>query len=201
MLKPEALDALLKCFVSSKAISFENLLDPFWKIFRISSPVAMGIAKSQFFKRIIEKLNHSKPLVRLNLLRILRTVCDVHPNRATLVDRFGIYNIVLRLSKDDQAVLVREIAREILPTLAPALKPASSRASKGADSPKSAIAPKKKMRRTASESAASVAPVFNLAHMRSATRPIGVASRATRQRPSDASMQSEDSFSASSSPR
>ncbi|KAI0718192.1 kinase-like protein [Cerioporus squamosus] len=154
LMKPESLDALLRCFVQAKANSFENLLEPFLKIFRISNNVAIGVAKSQFFKRLIDKLSSSKAVVRLNLLRILRTVCDVHPNRAVLVERYGIYDIVAKLSKEDVAVLVRELAREIVPTLAPALKP-SARLSKGVDTPKSskAIAPKR-MRRHASESLA-----------------------------------------------
>ncbi|KAI0770584.1 kinase-like protein [Fomes fomentarius] len=154
LMKPESLDALLRCFVQAKANSFENLLDPFLKIFRISTSITIGVAKSQFFKRLIDKLGSSKAVVRLNLLRILRTVCDVHPNRAVLVERYGIYDIVAKLSQDDVAVLVRELAREIVPTLAPALKP-SARLSKGIDTPKSskAIAPKR-MRRHASESLA-----------------------------------------------
>jgi len=57
----------------------------------------------------------------LNLLRILRGVCDVHPNRGALVERYGLSGIVGRLSKDDGAVLVRELAREIGPLLKPAL--------------------------------------------------------------------------------
>ena len=200
LLKAHALDALLRCFVNSKANSFDGLLEPFLKICRLSNPITLGIAKSQFFKRIIEKLNHSKTLVRLNLLRILRTVCDIHPNRAMLVERFGIYDIVVKLSRDDQAVLVRELAREILPTLAPALKPASSRTSKGPDTPKTAIAPKKKIRRTASESAASVASLFPGGHIRSSTRNSGLLapSRTGRQTPSDASMQSDSSYAGTS---
>lgn len=153
LMKPEAVDALLNCFVTAKANSFENLLDPFLKICRISTGITIAIAKSQFFQRIIEKLGHSKPVVRLNLLRLLRMVCEVHPNRAILVERYGLYEMVERLSKDDGAVLVRELAREIMPTLAPALKPASTRSSATrTDSPKPSIAPKKtRVRRTASE--------------------------------------------------
>lgn len=152
LMKPEALEALLKCFVSAKANSFENLLDPFLKICRISTRITIGIAKSQFFKRVIDRLAHSKAVVRLNLLRILRTVCDVHPNRAMLVERYGLLEIVAKLSKEDGAVLVRELAREILPTLAPALKPTSKPSLKGPDTPRN-IAPKP--RRTASEASAS----------------------------------------------
>ncbi|KAH9952501.1 hypothetical protein BC827DRAFT_1159698 [Russula dissimulans] len=145
--KPKSLDALLKCFVSAKAGSFENLLDPFLKICRTSTPIAIGIAKAQFFRRVTEKLGNSKAVVKLNLLRILRTVCDVHPNRTLLVERYGIHETVASLRRDDGAVLVRELAREIEPSLAPALKPSL----KGIDTPKSAIAPKKRTRRTASD--------------------------------------------------
>ncbi|PSR80459.1 hypothetical protein PHLCEN_2v6716 [Hermanssonia centrifuga] len=158
----------------------------------MSSPVTVGIAKSQFFNRIIDKLtNSTKAVVRLNLLRILRTVCDVHPNRAMLVERFGIYDIVRRLSKHDGAVLVRELAREIMPTLAPALKPLSSRAGKGPDTPKSAIAPKKKMRRAASESAAAVVPTFTGSQVRQTLRNAtgGSGSRLPRQSHSEAPQQ------------
>ena len=117
--------------------------------------ITIGVAKSQFFRRVIEKLDNSKAVVKLNLLRILRTVCDVHPNRAILVERYGIYELVVRLKQNDGAVLVRELAREIEPTLAPALKPLRTKISlKGLDSPKSVIAPKKRVRRTASEASA-----------------------------------------------
>ncbi|KAI0049407.1 hypothetical protein FA95DRAFT_872344 [Auriscalpium vulgare] len=159
LVKPQSIDALLKCFVSAKAGSFENLLDPFLKICRISTAITISVAKAQFFRRVIEKLGNSKAVVKLNLLRILRTVCDVHPNRAILVERYGIYELVVKLKKEDGAVLVRELAKEIEPTLAPALKPALTKSNlKGLDTPKSSIAPKKRMRRTASDTSGMLTP-------------------------------------------
>ncbi|KAI0292680.1 hypothetical protein B0F90DRAFT_1920254 [Multifurca ochricompacta] len=164
--KPKSLDALLKCFVSAKAGSFENLLDPLLKICRTSTTIAIGIAKAQFFRRITEKLGNSKAVVKLNLLRILRTVCDVHPNRILLVERYGIYETVASLRRNDGAVLVRELAREIEPSLAPVLKPSSVVKGIGIvdhhhhqhhqhhhhHTPKSAIAPKRqRARRAASD--------------------------------------------------
>jgi hypothetical protein len=128
LLKQESIDSLLKCFVSCKANSFENLLDPLLKIIRLSTPVTIGLTKSSaFFRRMIDRLGqNSKSVVRLNLLRILRTVCDVHPNRAMLVQKYGLLGVVEKLSTEggDGAVLVRELAREIIPTLKPASKPA-----------------------------------------------------------------------------
>ena len=167
LLKSEGLDALMRCFVTAKANSFESLLDPFLKISRISNDITIGIAKSQFLNRIVEKLSHTKPLVRLNLLRLVRTLCEVHPNRAVLVERYGLYDIVLKLSQEDGAVLVRELAREILPSIAPAIRPLSSRVSKGAEIPSRSTTPNrgptpsrtiapKRVRRTASDTSASL---------------------------------------------
>ena len=64
--KPKSLDVLLKCFVSAKAVSFENPLDPFLKICRHSTAIAIGIANAQFFRRIKEKLSNGKAVVKLN---------------------------------------------------------------------------------------------------------------------------------------
>ncbi|KDR82414.1 hypothetical protein GALMADRAFT_220413 [Galerina marginata CBS 339.88] len=165
LLKPDAIDSLLKCFVSSKANSFENLLDPFLKIIRLSTPVTIAITKSSaFFKRIIDRLGqNSRAVVRLNLLRILRSVCEVHPNRAMLVERYGLLGVVEKLSRGggDGAVLVRELAREIVPALKPVLKPAAGRtkppgtgsvdlSSSQSQKGNSGIAPKR-LRRAASE--------------------------------------------------
>jgi len=154
LMKPKALSALLLCFVNAKAVSFENLLDPFLKMLRLSSTVATGLTKSSaFFKRLVDRLEHStKAVIRLNLLRILRTVIEVHPNRVMLVEKYGLLNVVEGLSKGGGAgaVLVRELARDILPSLKPVLRPLGSESA----SPRSAIAPKKMMRRSASEATA-----------------------------------------------
>lgn len=145
LIQPESSQSILKAFITAKANSFENFLDPFLKICRMSSAVTIRIAKAEFFRRIIDRLTHSKALVRLNLLRILRTACDVHPDRASLVAHYGLYEIVEKLSRLDGAVLVRELAREIIPVVAP------PQGLKAAGTPKSAIAPKRRVRRTSSD--------------------------------------------------
>jgi hypothetical protein len=89
------------------------------KIVRFSTNIAVGLAKPGFFQRLTDRLTHQKAVVRLNLLKLLRAICDVHPDRASLVERFGLYNVVERLSRTDGAVLVRELAREIVPILLP----------------------------------------------------------------------------------
>ena len=131
----DSIDTLTKCFVNSKANSFENVLDPLLKMIRLSTPITLAISKSPaFFRRIVDRLQvgqggKTKAVVRLNLLRILRAVCDVHPNKAVLVEKYGLLGVVERLSRDGGeggAVLVRELARELVPALKPALRPSSS---------------------------------------------------------------------------
>ncbi|KAH7337093.1 hypothetical protein B0J17DRAFT_718990 [Rhizoctonia solani] len=164
LIQADSLEAMLNCFTNAKANSFEGLLDPFLKICRLSQNITLGIAsKSQFFRRLTDRLGHGKPVTRLNLLRILRAVLDVHPDRTGLVRRYGLLEIVERLSKNDGAVLVRELAREILPLLQTpepplALNRSMSRTGDGNVSSHIAprqpgVAPRRRgvMRRTASE--------------------------------------------------
>jgi len=159
----DALDKLLNCFVNAKANSFENLLDPFLKICRLSSSLVMAIAtSSHFFRKLVDRLSHSKAVVRLNLLRILRAVCDVTPDRAALVERYGLYDIVHKLSQRDGAVLVRELARDIIPVLLTGPSDMANMSSNPplyAASTKGPIAPRKRAaRRTASETSVSIGP-------------------------------------------
>lgn len=157
LIKESELDAIVRCFVAAKTNSFENLLDPFLKICRLSKPVALGVARSQFFQRLIDRLGHSKAVVRLNLLRLLKTVCDVHPNRSALVEKYGLYDIVEKFSRQDNAVLVRELAREIMPSLAPVLKPIPNRNPRvGELAPKLGLTPRRRPRRAASDASTTV---------------------------------------------
>ncbi|KAH7097083.1 hypothetical protein BKA62DRAFT_818558 [Auriculariales sp. MPI-PUGE-AT-0066] len=156
--EPASRQALLKCFTSATANSFENILEPLLKMIRLSTSVALGLAQEAFFRRLVDRVSQArgKAVVRLNLLRILRAVCDVHPERNGLIEQFGLLALVERLCRQDSAVLVRELAREILPTLSrapsPTKQPSAQLPSPILLSPKAILAPKKRsVRRAASE--------------------------------------------------
>lgn len=150
-------ESIIDCFVTSKANSFENLLDPILKMCRLSKLITLGIAKPRFLVRLIDRLGHSKAVVRLNLLRLLKAICDVHPNRTALVEKYGLYEIVEKLSNQDGAVLVKELAREIMPSLAPVLRPATYRTAgrNGELTPKQGLTPRIRPRRVASDMSSS----------------------------------------------
>jgi hypothetical protein len=106
------------CFnnVEASPDAFENFLDPLQKLLRLSPPVASTLANPDLFLRTAQKLNTKKAVVRLNLLRIIRSICDASEDQggASLVRKFGLYEAVERLAESDQAILVREMASDLI---------------------------------------------------------------------------------------
>ncbi|KAF2742016.1 hypothetical protein M011DRAFT_482072 [Sporormia fimetaria CBS 119925] len=95
--------------------SFENMLEPLQKIVRLSLPIAASLAVRETFTHTAQKLSSSRDAVtRLNLLRILRTICDATDDECTLIKSFNVYDTILHLSKDDPAILVRQVAEELV---------------------------------------------------------------------------------------
>lgn len=72
------------------------------------------MGQPQFFARILTKLSHNKAVVRLNLLRILRTICDASEQKEALIRMYGMYQTIQRLAEKDGAVLVRNLAGELI---------------------------------------------------------------------------------------
>lgn len=105
---------IIKCFTTSKANAFENLLEPLQKLLRLSPPVALSLAHPDLFYRILRKLTSNKAVVRLNLLRIVRSICDASDEQGALISRYGLEDTVQRLAENDGAVLVRNMASELI---------------------------------------------------------------------------------------
>ncbi|CAD6910950.1 unnamed protein product [Tilletia controversa] len=151
LLQPESSEALLQLFSSAKTNAFENLLEAFYKIMRLSEGVTLAIGKSPgFFNRLIERLSQINAVARVSLLRIAKLVCDVHPDRdrQSLIERHGLYEIVNELSRTDPAVLVRKLAVEVLEQRY--MQPSRD----------SVQAPAKVVRRTASETNVAAASII-----------------------------------------
>ncbi|KAF2662178.1 hypothetical protein K491DRAFT_585543 [Lophiostoma macrostomum CBS 122681] len=94
--------------------TFEQMLDPLQKVVRLSPPIAASLADPEIFTRTVQKLAHKDPVARVNLLRILRTICDAREEDCTLIKRFGVYDTILHLKNHDPAILVRQMAEDIV---------------------------------------------------------------------------------------
>ncbi|KAF2490767.1 hypothetical protein BU16DRAFT_469385 [Lophium mytilinum] len=94
--------------------SFESMLEPLQKLTRLSPLIAASLAVPEIFTRTVQKLGHKDAVARLNLLRILRTICDATDEACGLIKRFGVYNTVCHLAEKDPAILVRQMAEELV---------------------------------------------------------------------------------------
>jgi hypothetical protein len=107
--------AIVQCFNAPKANAFDyNLLEPLQKLLRLSSPVAGSLARTDLFTGILQKLNHKKAVVRLNLLRIVRSICDASGEDADNIKNHVLFEAIQRLAESDSAVLVRNMASELV---------------------------------------------------------------------------------------
>lgn len=108
--------AIITAYTSSGASrsTFENMLEPLQKLVRLSPPIAASLAVPEIFSRTEQKLNHKDAVTRLNLLRILRTICDAKEEGCWLIRAFGCYERITWLMEQDPAVLVRQMAEELV---------------------------------------------------------------------------------------
>ncbi|KAI5296249.1 hypothetical protein KEM55_005880, partial [Ascosphaera atra] len=110
---PSFSDCIARCVTVSKANAFENLLEPLQKLLRLSPAIAETLARPDMFARIGQKLHHTKPAVRVNLLRILSTICESTGEGGALLTKYGILDAIRELQNDPR-VLVRELAGKLL---------------------------------------------------------------------------------------
>ncbi|CAG8436424.1 2710_t:CDS:2 [Ambispora gerdemannii] len=115
LLEPQNIERIIQAFVTAKANSFENILGPLHLITRLSPKTAYALAKPTFFKRLLQRLHHKKPIVRLNMLKILKSLCDAYP---TVIEQYeSLFDHISQMFNEDPSMLVRELAKEIITIL------------------------------------------------------------------------------------
>jgi hypothetical protein len=116
--------AIVGCFNTNKLNAFDsNLLEPLLKLLRLSPTIAASLAKPEMFAGITQRLGHKKAVVRLNLLRLVRTIMDACDSGLGSGDGTRTLNSsqvrslmesIQKLAETDSAVLVRNLASELV---------------------------------------------------------------------------------------
>ncbi|OIW23703.1 hypothetical protein CONLIGDRAFT_140671 [Coniochaeta ligniaria NRRL 30616] len=116
--------AITACFASTKVNAFDlNLVEPLLKVLRLSPAVAASLAKADMYAGIAQKLSHKKAVVRLNLLRLVRSIMDgcesdtsTSAISASSTGRQlrALFDAIQTLADKDPAVLVRNLASELV---------------------------------------------------------------------------------------
>jgi hypothetical protein len=112
---------MISCFGSPDTASdaFENLLEPLQKLLHYSRPVAASLALPEFFSYAGRKLvvqSSKKAFVRLNLLRVIKMVCQATEEEGKLIRRFGLYDTIFQIAENDSSIIAREIAVWLIET-------------------------------------------------------------------------------------
>lgn len=117
--------AILSCFNGTKANVFASfdptLLEPLLKLLRLSPALSASLAKPEMYYGLAAKLTHKKPVVRLNLLRLVRTILENSERDMGINSVNGgahlqaMFETIQHLEKDP-ALLVRNLAHEIVKT-------------------------------------------------------------------------------------
>lgn len=117
--------AIQSCFGVTKGNAFASfdptLLEPLLKLIRLSPALASSLAKPEIYYGIAAKLAHKKPVVRLNLLRLVRIILDgSEPDLGISSVNGGAHLQALfesiQMLEKDPAVLVRNLAHDIAKT-------------------------------------------------------------------------------------
>jgi hypothetical protein len=113
--------AIVSCFGATKNNAFDpNLLEPLLKVLRLSPSVAAALAKAEMYSGIAQKLGHKKAVVRLNLLRMVRSIMDACEGDGLTGLAAGakqlrqLLECIQTLAEKDSAVLVRNLAGELV---------------------------------------------------------------------------------------
>lgn len=116
--------AIISGFNTNRLNSFDsNLLEPLLKLLRLSPGVAASLAKPEMFAGIAQRLSHKKAVVRLNLLRLVRTITDAcepglgsgdGTNSLNSAQVRSLMEAIQALAETDSALLVRNLATELL---------------------------------------------------------------------------------------
>lgn len=117
MLEGGFIEAIVRCFATPKASNFDyNLLEPLQKLLRISPPVAAALARHDMYDGILQKLLHKKTVIRLNMLRVVRSICDASESEdgGVNITSHPLFEAIEVLAKRDTAVLAGNMAKDLV---------------------------------------------------------------------------------------
>jgi len=113
MVQPPQINKIVSAFESAKHASFINLMEPILRTIAASPVINRALATSSFVPKLLERLQHPNPQVRVNLLKTLTSLYEYHPNPKKMIAEYQLFPVVKRLA-EDKTVLVRNLASKLL---------------------------------------------------------------------------------------
>jgi serine/threonine protein kinase len=105
---------LLSGLDEAKSNTFNALLESFHKLLRLSPRFCRSLSVTKTLSQLRRRIKTSKAMVRLNLLRVARTILEYNPTKISALEESGLAESLRKLTTTDNPVLVRELAKELL---------------------------------------------------------------------------------------
>lgn len=107
-------NAIVDCF-NNEDVDF-NLLETLHKLLRLSPAVAATLVRPKMFSALGKMLSAKKPDIRLNLLRLVCSICDPEQGSPSTLRRSGLLETIESLAQNDPTVLIKNMASEFVKT-------------------------------------------------------------------------------------
>ncbi|KYQ88661.1 putative protein serine/threonine kinase [Tieghemostelium lacteum] len=109
----QGIKRIINAFQSADGQSFAGILEPLLKIINTSPVVNVLLGTSALVSKILEKLTHTNPQIRLNLLKIITSIYEGHQNPKKLIQDYNLYPIIKNVAKTDKSILVQAVANNL----------------------------------------------------------------------------------------
>mmetsp|Transcript_15181 Transcript_15181/g.17869 ORF Transcript_15181/g.17869 Transcript_15181/m.17869 type:complete len:303 (-) Transcript_15181:21-929(-) len=118
MLRPQALKQIVSLFQTAQSANFEHCVKVLHSMMQRSPQLTESIGRSGLFvSELVDRLSFPKAEVRINLLKLLKTIGENHKDPEYLILQHNLYAVVTALAREAQEshrVLVSEIAHQLL---------------------------------------------------------------------------------------
>ncbi|KAF0467442.1 map kinase kinase kinase [Gigaspora margarita] len=112
---PENINLILKAMDTAEENSIESVLAFLHKIIQSSLHVSYSLAHEHFFKSLLQLSEHYQDFaIRFKLLKILRSLCDINPQREFIINKYKLVEAIEKMSDVDSSSQVKELAKGIL---------------------------------------------------------------------------------------
>ena len=113
--QPNNLEKLVTSFVNSLQPIFVNMVEPMFRVVQSCTEIQLQLTKNkEFVSCLLRGLLDKKfdNLVRLKLMKMLVSLCEVHPN-FTKFSKSHKLRAALRDLREDNSILIVELAQQL----------------------------------------------------------------------------------------
>jgi len=107
------MDKIINAFSNLTSSNMVIFLEHLQRLLTISKGVCRALSTLEVVSQIHIYMNHSGVSVRLALLKIISSMLDASINASMLLTQLKIDSVLVKIAKEESAILVREMARNI----------------------------------------------------------------------------------------